>query len=80
MSGCACKVNRQISEIEKRYGTKVMSAKKTHIADDIKLFFKKMGLYIICLPFVPIIVLYILIRKCFTEKPISIDKFIRKQK
>ena len=39
MSGCACKVNRQISEIEKRYGTKVMPAKKTHIADDIKLFF-----------------------------------------
>ena len=23
---------------------------------------------------------FVLIRKCFTEKPISIDKFIRKQK
>ena len=44
MSGCACKVSRQISEIEKRYGTKVMPAKKTHIADDIKLFLKKMGI------------------------------------
>ena len=80
MSGCACKVSRQISEIEKRYGTKAMPAKKTHIADDINLFLKKMGIHIICLPFVPIMILYVLIRKCFTEKPISIDKFIRKQK
>ena len=47
---------------------------------DIKLFFKKMGIYIICLPFVPVMILYVLMRKCFTEKPISIDKFIRKQK
>lgn len=75
--GCACKVNRHISKIEERYGTKVLPNKKTHIVNDIKLFFKKTGIFLVCLPFIPIMVLYVLLRKCFTNKPMSIDKIFK---
>lgn len=77
---CACKVNRQISLIEKHYGTNALPSKKTHIADDIKLFFKKGIIFLICIPFIPIMVLYTIIRKCFTKKPIELDKIFKIKK
>lgn len=75
--GCACKVSRHISKIEEHYGTKVLPNKKTHIVDDMKMFFKKTGIFLICLPFIPIMILYVLLRKFFINKPISIDKIFK---
>jgi hypothetical protein len=74
---CACKVGRHINKIEERYGTNVRPAKKTDISGEIKTFFKKTLIGLICLPFIPVIFLYVLIRNCFTNKAISIDKLFK---
>lgn len=77
---CACKVNRQISLIEKKYGTNVLPSKKTDIANKVKLILKKGLVLMVCLPFLPIMVIYVLMRKCFTNKPITLDKLIKMKK
>lgn len=76
--GCACKVNTHINKIEQHYGTKILPSKKTNISNSIKLFFKKCAIGLICLPFTPFIFLFIGARKIITNKPISLDKLIKK--
>ena len=77
---CACKVDKQITLIEKQYGTKVLPTKKTRMSDDVKIFFKKIAIGLICVPFIPLFFIYVLIRNCFTKKPISIDNFFKIKK
>ena len=74
---CACKVTQHISKVEERYGTKVLPTKKTDISGMVKLVLKNILLMLLMLPFIPIIILYVLIRNCFTKKAISIDKFLK---
>ena len=75
--GCACKVNRHISKIEERYGTNVLPSKKTDISGQVKTIIKKVAIGTLCLPLLPIMFVFIMLRNCFTKKPISIDKLFK---
>ncbi len=77
---CACKVSKYLNRVEQRYGTNIRSTKKTDISGKIKTFFKKVLIWIVCLPFIPIVFIYLLLRKCLTNKPISIDNLIKIKK
>lgn len=76
---CACKVQTHISQIEKHYGTKILPSKKTDIKNIVKTFFKRVMVFTICLPFIPLFFIYFGVRKIFTNKPITLDKFIKKR-
>lgn len=75
---CACKVNKQIEKINKIYGTQ--KTVKTDIRGLVSIFFKKILLFILYIPLIPFFSLYLLIRKFFTNKPIIIDKFVKRRR
>lgn len=75
---CACKVNKQIEKINKIYGTQ--ETVKTDIRGLVSIFFKKFLLFILYIPLIPFFSLYLLIRKFFTNKPIVIDKFVKRRR
>ena len=51
---CACKINRDISYLQKRYGVKdVAENKQTHIRQTTRVFLEKIGIFIVILPVVP---------------------------
>jgi hypothetical protein len=75
---CACKVNKQIEKINKIYGTQ--ETVKTDIRGLVSIFFKKILLFILYIPLIPFFSLYLLIRKFFTNKPIVIDKFVKRRR
>lgn len=77
---CACKVSRYVNKVEEHYGTSILPAKKTNISEKVSVFFKKLIIALICLPFIPIIILTLLVRNWFTKKPIQLDKFINFKK
>lgn len=77
---CACKVSKYLNRVEQRYGTNIRPTKKTDISGKIKTFFKKALIWIVCLPFIPIVFIYLLLRKCLTNKPISLDNLIKIKK
>lgn len=72
---CACKVSEHINKIQKQYGVKQPTV-KTNIKENIQIFFRKVLVSAICLPFIPIIAIGLIIRKLITNKPISISGFI----
>ena len=74
---CACKVKQQVSLLEKYYGTKKLPSKKTDISGAVTMFFKKMFLWLLMLPIMPVMFLFTVCRKFFTNKPIRIDKFLK---
>ena len=76
--GCACKVNQHITNITKQYGTS--KTIKTNIKDKVNLWFKKLFIGLICVPFLPLMVIYLIVRKCITNKPILINRFIKRTK
>lgn len=75
---CACKVNKQIEKINKIYGTQ--ETVKTDIRGLVSIFFKKILLFILNISLMPIFGVYLLIRKFFTNKPIVIDKFVKRRR
>ena len=76
---CACKVNKQIEKIHKIYGTE-SKRRETNIRGIVSIFFQKVLILILCIPLMPFFGLYLLIRKFFTNKPIVIDKFVKRRK
>lgn len=72
---CACKVTEHINKIQRQYGTKQPMV-KTNMKESITLFFRKVLLMLLCLPFIPIIVICLVIRRMITNKPFSINGFI----
>jgi hypothetical protein len=74
---CACKVTKYVNRIEKRYGNKTWNSKKSNVSGIIKNVIKKGVVILICIPIVPIMLTYILVRNCFTKKAISIDKVFK---
>ena len=77
--GCACKVNEKINKIYTQYGT-IKPAAKTNIRGKINLFLGKI-LTLICIIFLfPIFFPYLILRKIFTNKPISIIRLIKRDK
>lgn len=77
---CACKVKQQLTYLEKTYGTKNVQSKDTRIADMIKMGFRKTVNVLICIPLLPVIGLFIVGRKIFTDSPMVIDKIFRLKK
>lgn len=76
---CACKVNKQIEKIHKIYGTET-KRHETNIRGLVSNFFQKVLIIILYIPLTPFFSLYLLIRKFFTNKPIVIDKFVKRRR
>lgn len=74
---CACKVNQQLSYIERRYGTKNLNTPKpqTDISGGIKRGVKTGAIGIMLIIISPIILLYIGGRSIVTRKPFKMDNF-----
>ena len=72
---CACKVTEHINKIQKQYGVKQPTV-KTNMRETMMFFFRKVLIWVICLPIIPIITICLIIRKIITNKPISISGFI----
>ena len=72
---CACKVTEHINKMQKQYGVKQPTI-KTNMKGLVTIFFRKVLIWLICLPFIPIFTIGLIIRKLITNKPISISGFI----
>ena len=77
--GCACKVNKHIDKINKIYGKNKVS-KKSNIRGLVSNSTQNILFSLLYILIIPFIVFYILIRKFITNKPISIDRFIKRKK
>lgn len=77
--GCACKVNKQIDKINKIYG-KNKEQPKTNIRGLFSLTLQQILIFLLYIPLIPILSVFILIRKFITNKPISIDGLIKLKK
>jgi hypothetical protein len=71
---CACKVNRDISYLQKRYGVKTQQSKESHIREKARIFLEKLGLSLLILPLIPILFIWIIIRVIVNKEPIKISK------
>jgi hypothetical protein len=70
--GCACKVSRHISNVEKKYGTKLQNPPKTHITERIISVFRSGIIALILIPFFPIMFLYVAVRSFFKKTPLNL--------
>ena len=77
--GCACKVGSHIDKINKMYGSSNKTV-KTDIRGIVNIFLKKMLILFLCIIISPLIIMYLLIRKIFTNKPFIVDKFVKRRK
>ena len=73
---CACKVNQQIDYLHKKYGVNVPKSKTKKINFDFGLFMENLGLGILVIPFIPFILLHIIIKSLSKDKRISVKKLI----
>jgi hypothetical protein len=74
--GCSCKVGQHISQIEKRYGVSAQP-QRTQIREYSKMLMKNGLLFLLALPFLPLMIVFVLLRRVFTKKPISIYKLFK---
>lgn len=74
--GCACKVNQRINEIHKRYGVN-RNIVKTNITEKIKIGLKQSFIYLLCLPLIPLMIIYIGWMGFIKKRPISIKKLFK---
>lgn len=78
---CACKVNQQLSYLEKKYGVKVPENKETHIKENIKLGIKNVLLLLLVSPILLIMLPFTLIKSIFSKgKSIDINKIFKIRK
>lgn len=80
---CACKVNQQLSYMQKMYGNRQLNSSepKTHIVQDIKVFFHKLGLMLLLIPLMPLMFIFLVGRSIFRKTPLKIDDlFFRNKK
>ena len=74
---CHCKVNQRIDYLHKKYGDDLPKNKKTKIRENFGAAVKTLALEILLLPFVPFMLVYVLI-KTATGKMIKIDKMVKR--
>lgn len=74
---CACKVTKYINKVEKRYGKHSWNDRQSNISGIISSTIKKMLMWMVVIPLTPIFMTFILVRNCFTKKPISVDKIFK---
>lgn len=72
---CACKVNQQLSYIEKHYGVKSKESKSMDIRGAIKKNIRGFLIHILLLPVYPLWGVVLLIKG---GKPIRIDRLVKK--
>lgn len=77
---CACKVNQRIDEIQKIYGTNKKKQSKTNIIGNIKIIVKQILIYLLCLPFIPVMFVFLLLNTLLFKKTISIKKILNRKK
>lgn len=75
---CACKVNQQITYLQKKYGTQMPKSGKVKYREPLTLkdLLNKFLLLLIGLILTPLIFIYLLFRPLWTNKPISIKKIL----
>ena len=72
---CACKVGQQMTYLQKKYGSEQPpQSKKTHIIDLFKQKVRNIGYYLLLLPTIPFMVIFILIQRIKGIKSINIEK------
>ena len=76
---CACKVNQQIDFLHKKYGDNIPKSKKTNIVSNLEVKLENGLIYLVLLPFLPILLLFI-VYKTITNKTIHLDKFLKLHK
>lgn len=75
---CACKVNQQISYIQKKYGVKQPTSRKSNISFNIKMKVKEAFFLLLAILLSPLMLLHILYKTIFTkDKTIDIKKLFR---
>jgi hypothetical protein len=74
---CACKVNRQLDYLHKKYGDDLPKNKKTDIRGKVVGVIKVAPIYLLAIPLIPIFAVYSIVMAA-RGKAIKIDKFIRK--
>lgn len=80
---CACKVNQQLSYMQKMYGNRQLNSSepKTHMAEDIKAALHKVGMMILLIPLMPIMFVFLVSWKIVKKSPLKIDQlFFRNKK
>lgn len=75
---CNCKVAKQITYLEKKYGHNIPVSKQTKIKFRIDEFLKSVLVFLIGLLFLPVIVLHLLFVLIFKkDKKISVKNLLR---
>lgn len=75
---CACKVNQEIEYLQKKYGHNMPKSKSSDIRGMVTGFFKQMGILVLAIPFLPVMLVGILVHLIVKkEKPIKIDKIFK---
>lgn len=78
---CACKVNQEIAYLQKKYGHNMPKSKTSDIRGMVSTFFKEVGIALIMLPFLPVMIIGLLIQVIFGKKgSIKIDKIFKLRK
>ena len=79
---CACKVNQQLSYMQKMYGNRQLNSSepKTHMAEDIKVALHKVGMMILLIPLMPIMFIFVTLWRIFKKMPLRIDDIFFKNK
>lgn len=72
---CACKVNQQLSYIEKHYGVKSKESKSMDVRGAIKRNIRGFFIHVLLLPVYPLWGLVLLLKG---RKPIRIDRLVKK--
>ena len=78
---CNCKVNKQITYLQKKYGHNIPVSKESKIRFKVSHFFSNLWVYLIlllCLPFLLFHVLFVLIFK--KDKKISVKNLLYKNR
>ncbi len=74
---CACKVNQQITYLQRKYGTNVPKNKKTDIGFEISYFFKRVFEFIVVVITTPAMWLFTLFTRLVSKKKvIDINKLV----
>ena len=71
---CACKVDAQMTYLQKKYGNNIPTSKKSDIRGSVKKLLKKILGWCLVIMFLPIALVSILVRH---TKPIKIDKVFK---
>lgn len=75
---CACKVNQQIAYLQKKYGHDIPKSKTSDIRGMVSMVMKEIGLFIVIMPFLPVMAVVLLFQIMFSKKkPLRIDKIFK---